>query len=115
MLPALEWRLDQLTDVERRVLEAASHIGVVFGASDLTPIAREPEDVVTDVLERLLVTGGLIVRATRRGPAIPADRYRFAHSLSPRLLMLRGSSTADLRRAHRLFPPRGERPRPSAA
>lgn len=115
MLPALEWRLDQLDDVERRILEAAALSGPVFGASDLTVSAREPEDMVSDVLERLLGRGGLIVRAMRRGPAIPADRYRFTHSLSPRLLALRGASTADLRRAHRLFPPRAERPRPPAA
>src|SRR6185295_364639 len=112
MLPALEWRLDQLNDVERRILKAAAHTGPVFGAGDLTVIASEPEDVTSEVLERLLRRGGLIVRAMRRGPAIPADRYRFAHSLSPRLLALRGASTADLRRAHRLFPPRVGGPRP---
>jgi len=115
MLPALEWRLDQLDDVERRILEAAARSGPVFTASDLTMTAREPEDVVSNVLERLVGRGGLIARAMRRGPAIPADRYRFTHSLSPRLLALRGASTADLRRAHRLFPPRADRPRPPAA
>jgi DNA-binding winged helix-turn-helix (wHTH) protein len=76
----IEQQLEQTSDVDRRILEAASVVGQEFSVATLAPVIGADPGTVRGRCDRLVGRGQLLRRADSENPAgTPAGRYRFVH------------------------------------